>query len=242
MFSVNKMNLTDLQGGGLAISRWEGPAHGLEAVLNWRNVALGLAVFFLARVLGILYFLNSVNDINITGRSKKQLIFNAVPFLVFFLAYLFALVFSKGFGVDPVSGTVFMEDFKYLNNLLHMPVVLILFLMGVILVLTGIGCALFFFSKYGSKGIWFAGIGTVFTVMALFLVAGFNHTAFYPSTYDLQSSLTIQNSSSSRYTLTVMSYVSLLVPFVLAYIIYAWRSINRKKIDAAEMETGSHTY
>jgi len=242
MFSVNKLNLADLQGGSLAISRWEGPAHGLEAILNWRNVALGLAVFFLARILGILYFLNSVNDVNITGRSKKQLIFNVIPFLVFFLAYVFALFSSKGFGVDPVSGTVFIEDFKYLNNLLQMPVILILFLTGVILVLTGIGCALFFFLKNGSKGIWFAGIGTVFTVMALFLIAGFNHTAFYPSTFDLQSSLTIQNSSSSRYTLTVMSYVSLLVPFVLAYIIYAWRSINLEKIDAAEMETGSHTY
>jgi len=242
MFSVNRLNLTDLQAGSLAISRWEGPAHGLEAVLNWRNVALGLTVFFLARILGILYFLNSVNDVNITGRSKKQLVFNVIPFLVFFLAYVFALVTSKGFAVDPVSGMVFIEDFKYLNNLVQMPVVLILFLVGVILVLTGIANTLFFFSRYGSKGIWFTGTGTVFTVLALFLIAGFNHTSFYPSTFDLQSSLTIRNSSSSRYTLIIMSYVSLLVPFVLAYIIYAWRSINRNKIDSVEMETGPHTY
>ncbi|MEI6456393.1 MAG: cytochrome d ubiquinol oxidase subunit II [bacterium] len=242
MFSVNKLNLTDLQAGSLAISRWEGPAHGLEAVLNWRNVALGLAVFFLARILGILYFLNSVDEPNIIARSKKHMLFNALPFLVFFLAWVFALLFSKGFAVDPMSGMVAMEDLKYLNNFLQMPLILILFLAGVVLVLIGIACPVLFFKKYGTKGIWFAGPGTVFTVLALFLVAGFNNTAYYPSTFDLQSSLTIRNSSSSHYTLTAMSYVSLLVPFVLAYIIYAWRSINKKKIDTAEMETDSHTY
>jgi len=242
MFSVDKMNLTNLQAGSLAISRWEGPAHGLESLLNWRNVTLGLAIFFLARVLGILYFVNSVRDANILGRSKKQLILNALPFLVFFLAYILTLGLSKGFSVDPVSGTIFTEDFKYLNNLLQMPVVLVIFLLGVVSVLTGIGIGVFFFIRYGSKGIWFTGIGTVFTVMALFLIAGFNHTAYYPSTYDWQSSLTIQNSSSSHYTLTVMSYVSLLIPFVFAYIIYIWRSINKKKIDATEIESESHTY
>jgi len=241
-FSVNKLNLTDLQAGSLAISRWEGPAHGLEAVLNWRNLALGLAIFFLARLLGILYFLNSVEEPNIITRSKKHLLFNALPFLIFFLAWVFALLFEKGFAVDPMSGMVAMEDMKYLLNLMQMPLVLILFLTGVVLVLCGIACPLFFFRKFGTKGIWFAGPGTVFTVLALFLVAGFNNTAYYPSTWDLQSSLTIRNSSSSHYTLTAMSYVSLLVPFVLAYIVYAWRSINRKKITVAEMETETHTY
>jgi cytochrome d ubiquinol oxidase subunit II len=135
-----------------------------------------------------------------------------------------------------------MEDFKYLHNLLAMPVVLILFLVGVVLVLWGIILPLWKFEKSASKGIWFAGPGTILTVFSLFLLAGFNHTSYYPSTYDLQSSLTIMNSSSSHYTLTAMSYVSLLVPFILAYIWYAWRSINKKKIDAAEMETEEHTY
>jgi len=238
-FSVTKENLTDLMNP--VISRWQGPAHGLEAVLNWHNVALGLAVFFLARILGVLYFMNTVADSAILGRTKKHLIMNTVPFLVFFLAYVVALILGKGFSVD-ANGTVSMESFKYLHNLLAMPVVLILFLIGVLLVLWGIIVPIWKFEKCASKGIWFAGIGTVLTVFSLLLLAGFNNTAFYPSTYDLQSSLTIMNSSSSHYTLTAMSYVSLLVPFVLAYIWYAWYSMNKKKIDAVEMETEEHTY
>jgi len=224
------------------ISQWQGPAHGLEAVLNWHNVALGLAIFFLARILGTLYFMNTVDDKNISGRAKKQLLINAVPFLIFFLAYVFGLILSKGFAVDPATGIVSMEDFKYLHNLLAMPVVLILFLLGVVLVLWGIILPVWKFEKSASKGIWFAGIGTILTVFSVFLLAGFNNTAYYPSTYDLQSSLTIMNSSSSHYTLTAMSYVSLMVPFVLAYIWYAWRSINIKKIDLAEMESEEHSY
>jgi cytochrome d ubiquinol oxidase subunit II len=224
------------------ISQWQGPAHGLEAVLNWHNVALGLAVFFLARILGTLYFMNTVDERTILERAKKQLFINALPFLVFFLAYVIALILSKGFAVDPANGTVSMEDFKYLHNLLALPVVLILFLSGVVLVLWGIILPLWKSGKSASKGIWFAGTGTILTVFSLFLLAGFNNTAYYPSTYDLQSSLTIMNSSSSHYTLTAMSYVSLLVPFVLAYIWYAWRSINNKKIDIEEMDTEEHTY
>jgi cytochrome d ubiquinol oxidase subunit II len=239
-FSVNKLHLTDLVNP--VISRWEGPAHGLEAVLNWRNVALGLAVFFLARILGILYFMNTVADPSILGRTRKQMWINAVPFLVFFLAWVAALVLGKGFAVDPASGQVSMEPYKYLHNLLQMPVVLILFLLGVVAVLAGILPTLLYGKKIFTKGIWLTGTGTILTVFSLFLLAGFNNTAFYPSTFDLQSSLTIRNSSSSHYTLTAMSYVSLLVPFVLAYIWYAWRSMNRKKIDSAEMEQESHTY
>lgn len=239
-FSVDKLNLTNL--ASPVISRWEGPAHGLEAVLNWHNVALGLAVFFLARILGLLYFVNTVNDINILKRSKKHLLINAVPFLVFFLAYVIGLVLSDGFAVDPITGNVFMEEFKYLHNLLQMPVVLILFLIGVLLVLWGIIRPLWKFEQSGSSGIWFAGTGTILTVFSLFLLAGFNNTSYYPSTFDLQSSLTIRNSSSSHYTLTTMSYVSLMVPIVAAYIWYAWWSMNRKKIDAEEMETEGHTY
>jgi cytochrome d ubiquinol oxidase subunit II len=240
MFSIHKENLTEY--ANPVISQWQGPAHGLEAVLNWHNVALGLAVFFLARILGTLYFMNTVDEKNILGRAKKQLLINTVPFLVFFLAYVISLVLSKGFAVDPVTETVSMEDFKYLHNLLALPVVTILFLIGVLLVLWGIIVPLWRFEKCASKGIWFAGIGTVLTVFALFLLAGFNNTSYYPSTYDLQSSLTIMNSSSSHYTLTAMSYVSLLVPFVLAYICYAWWSMNRKKINAAEIESDEHAY
>lgn len=239
-FSIHKENLAAI--GNPVISQWQGPAHGLEAVLNWHNVALGLAIFFLARILGTLYFMNTVDEKNILGRAKKQLLFNAVPFLIFFLAYVFGLILSKGFAVDPATGIVSMEDFKYLHNLLAMPVVLILFLLGVVFVLWGIILPVWKFEKSASKGIWFAGIGTIFTVFSVFLLAGFNNTAYYPSTYDLQSSLTIMNSSSSHYTLTAMSYVSLLVPFVLAYIWYAWRSINSKKIDVAEMESDEHSY
>ena len=239
-FSVHKENLAALTSP--VISQWQGAAHGLEAVLNWRNVALGLAIFFLARILGVLYFINTVDEMNILARAKKQLWINAIPFLVFFLAYVFALVLSSGFAVDPTTGVVSMESYKYLHNLLGMPVVLILFLLGVVMVLWGIIRPLWKFEKCASKGIWFAGIGTILTVFSVFLLAGFNNTAYYPSTYDLQSSLTIMNSSSSHYTLTAMSYVSLLVPFVLAYIWYAWWSINRKKIDVAEMETEEHTY
>ena len=239
-FSIHKENLAAI--GNPVISQWQGPAHGLEAVLNWHNVALGLAIFFLARILGTLYFMNTVDEKNILGRAKKQLLFNAVPFLIFFLAYVFGLILSKGFAVDPATGIVSMEDFKYLHNLLAMPVVLILFLLGVVFVLWGIILPVWKFEKSASKGIWFAGIGTIFTVFSVFLLAGFNNTAYYPSTYDLQSSLTIMNSSSSHYTLMAMSYVSLMVPFVLAYIWYAWRSINSKKIDLAEMESEEHSY
>ncbi|TSA26050.1 MAG: cytochrome d ubiquinol oxidase subunit II [Bacteroidetes bacterium] len=240
-FSVDKLNLTDLTSP--VISRWEGPARGLEAVLNWRNVDLGLAVFFLARVLGILYILNSVDQEAIARRGHKQLWVNAIPFLVFFLAYVISLLLSKGFAVDPATGKVFIEPFKYWHNLTGMPVVAILFLVGVLMVGFGILRPLMNFRSCRTRGIWFAGTGTILSVFSLFLLAGFNHTAYYPSTYDLQSSLTIQNSSSSHYTLTVMSYVSLLVPFVLAYIIYAWWSINRKKITEEEMnEEGGHTY
>jgi len=239
-FSVNKSALTNLLDP--AISRWQNPAHGLEAVLNWRNVALGLSVFFLTRVLGILYFMNTIDNDNILTRSKKQLLFNAIPFLVFFLGFTGAIMFMPGFAVEPGDGTIFPEPFKYFHNLLQMPLVLAMFLTGVVLVLAGITLPLLCIKKKGSSAFWYAGAGTFLTVFALFCLAGFNHTAYYPSTFDLQSSLTICNSSSSHYTLTAMSYVSLLVPFVIAYIWYAWKAINSKKIDAAEMEEGGHAY
>jgi cytochrome d ubiquinol oxidase subunit II len=241
MFSVDKLNLVNLSDP--AISRWEGPAHGLEAVLNWRNDALGLAVFFLSRMLGVLYIANSVSDEGITHRLRKQLLANSVPFLVFFLAWLTALLTMPGLSINTADhNRIVWESFKYYHNLVSMPLFMIFLAGGIILVLTGIMLPLFNFNKNGSRGIWQAGPGTILTVFSLLCLAGFNNTPFYPSVWDIQSSLTINNSSSSHYTLTTMSYVSILIPFVLAYIWYSWRSLNRKKIDAAEMESGGHAY
>jgi len=228
-FSVNEMNF----------SRWETPYHGLEAVLNLQNISLGITVLFLARVLGLLYLINTVENDQVLLRARKQLWYNAIPFVVFFLFFAVRLLFIEGFAVEQETGLVFMESNKYLHNFLQMPLVLIIFLAGVVLVLWGIVSSIL---KGSLKGIWFSGAGTVLTVFSLFLIAGFNNTAFYPSTFDLQSSLTIQNASSSEYTLTVMSYVSLFVPFVIAYIWYAWKSINNKKITEEEMQEESHAY
>ena len=242
-FSVNKMNLLNLNSGTMPIiSEWKGPAHGLEAALNLQNLFLGLTVFFLARVLALLYFINRVNHKEIMNRARKQLFHNFVPFLVFFLAFAIWLILSPGFAVDPATKKVSMESFKYLHNLLAMPVVAVIFVLGVVAVLLGIFRSLTCFEKCHTKGIWLSGTGTVLTVWALLMLAGFNHTAFYPSTYDLQSSLTISNSSSSHYTLTAMSYVSLLVPFVLAYIWYVWRAMDKTRISSDELKSESHVY
>jgi cytochrome d ubiquinol oxidase subunit II len=238
MFSMNKLNITNIYDS--AISRWMTPTHGLEAVLNFHNVALGLSVFFLARVLGILYIVNSVNDDNIVARSRKQMWYNAVPFLVFFLYFVIHLLLKQGFAYNPETGEVFMEPYKYFNNLIQMPLVLVTFLAGVVLVLAGI--ARFVFCR-SLKGIWLSGAGTFLAVLALFLIAGLNNTAFYPSLHNLQQSLTIENSSSSHYTLTAMSYVSLFVPVVITYIFFVWRAINNKPIEKADLEDkDSHIY
>lgn len=218
---------------------WQNPARGLEAVLTFHNVALGLSVFFLARVLGLLYFVYTIDNDLIVARSQKHLFFTAILFLVFFLYFLVWLLLKEGFAANPDTGEVFMEKYKYLHNLLQMPVVLIIMLVGVVGVLWGIVSTLFFHS---GKGFLFAGPGTVLTIFALFLVAGFNNTAFYPSTADLQSSLTIQNASSSQFTLVAMSYASLMIPFVFAYIYYFWKVMNRKKITDEEMKEESHVY
>jgi len=221
-------------------SRWTVASHGLEAALNLQNLSLGLAVFFLSRVLGLLYFMNAIANDNIFLRSRKQLLLNASLFVVFFLFFVFKLITIKGFTVDPTSQVVSMEDYKYLHNLLAMPIVLILFLLGVVAVLGGIIKAILIPLK---SSIWTVGIGTALVVFSLFCLAGFNHTAFYPSVADLQSSLTIRNASSSPYTLKTMTYVSGLVPFVLAIIIYTWAKINKTQITEEEMETGeNHVY
>ena len=193
---------------------------------------------FLARVLGILYIINNVNDEDIRSRASVRLIGAAVPFLVFFVAYVIHLLLKEGYAVDDM-GRIYMEPYKYFNNFIEMWYLLIVFLIGVVLVLFGIGKTIL--KKDYNGGIWPAGIGTVLTVLALLLCSGWNNTAYYPSTADLQSSLTIQNSCSSEFTLTTMFYVSLLVPFVLAYIVYAWRAIYKKKLDKEEILT-DHAY
>lgn len=242
-FSVNLMNITRLTGNKMPIiSEWMGPAHGLEAALSLHNLSLGLAVVFLSRVLALLYFMNRLKHAEMMERIKKQLLYNAIPFVVFFLTFTVWTMLSNGFAVNPATGEVFMEPYKYFHNLIQMPLVAVILVLGVAFVLIGIIRPLTCFQKCSTKGIWGAGIGTVLTVFALFLLAGFNNTAFYPSTFDLQSSLTIQNSSSSMYTLTVMSYVSLMVPFVIAYIWIAWRSIDNKKIDMDELNEETHVY
>jgi cytochrome d ubiquinol oxidase subunit II len=231
-FSIDKMNLTNPDNP--VISQWQTSWYGLEAVLTFHNVALGLAVFFLSRVLANLYFINSIDDEIIIPKAKKSLLVNTIPFLVFFLYFLVYLLVKDGFAVNPETNEVFMEKFKYLHNFLQMPLVLIVFLVGVIGVLYGIGITIF--CKISTKGIWFAGAGTILTVLGLLMVAGFNHTAYYPSNFDLQSSLTIFNSSSSKFTLKVMAVVSIMVPFVVAYIWYAWKSINNKQLTQKELE------
>ncbi|MFC4686833.1 cytochrome d ubiquinol oxidase subunit II [Epilithonimonas pallida] len=246
-FSVNKINILDISSPKMPIiSAWETPFHGLEALWTTenlafvQNVSLGLAVFFLSRVLANLYFQNNIKDENIYQKSQKSLIYNSVLFLIFFLFWLIRLLFLDGFAVNPSNGEVFMEPNKYLHNFLEMPLVLAVFLIGVVMVLAGIAANMFFKSK---KGIWFSGLGTVLTVWMLFLIAGFNNTAFYPSTHDLQSSLTIYNASSSEFTLKTMSYVSLLVPFVVAYIALVWKKMDSKKISSEELkESENHVY
>lgn len=237
-FFIDKGNMADV--AMPVISRWANAGHGLDALLNPWNVVLGLAVFFLARILGALYFINNINEDDLVRRCRRSLWGNTALFLVFFLAFVIRTLVADGYAVRPETGEVFMEPYKYLTNFLQMPAVLILFLAGVLAVLWGIIRTLW--KPAFDKGIWFAGAGTVLTVLALLLVAGYNHTAYYPSTHDLQSSLTLANSCSSRFTLEVMAYVSILVPFVLAYIFYAWRSIDNRKIDAKEMEEGGHAY
>ena len=237
-FVVNKEQLSEV--AMPVISTWANPLHGLEAAFNPWNLMLGLAVFFLSRVLALLYFINNINDVNIYDRCRSQLRKETIPFLLFFLAFVINLVLTDGFAVDPQSQVVFMQPFKYFINLTQMPAVGAVLLVGVIAVLMGISKTIFV--KGWKKGIWFTGVGTVLTVLALLLCAGWNNTAYYPSLADLQSSLTIHNSCSSPFTLKVMSFVSLLVPFVLAYIYYAWRALDLRKIDSKEMDESHHAY
>jgi cytochrome bd ubiquinol oxidase subunit II len=229
MFTLNPMNQV----------RWATHWYGLEALLNIRNLALGFAVLFLARINGLLYIINSVDDEGLIRRSGKALIINSVPFLIFFLFFVISLLLSKGFAVDKLTGTISVEKLKYLHNLVQMPAVLVLFLAGVTGVLYGIGITVL---RNSFSGIWFTGAGTVLSVFSLFLLAGFNGTSFYPSVCNLQSSLTISNASSSLFTLKTMMYVSFIIPLVLAYIWYSWKAINNKRITESEMGSEEHKY
>ena len=238
-FIIAKENLVDAGAITPVISHWANASHGLDALLNPWVLVFGFAVVFLARVLGILYIINNVDDENIRSRASVRLVGAAVPFVVLFVAYLVHLLVKEGYAIN-ASGLVYMEPYKYLHNMIEMWGLLVLLLSGVIMVLFGIIYTII--SKRFIAGIWQAGLGTIFTVLALLLLAGWNNTAYYPSTADLQSSLTLANSCSSEFTLRTMFWVSLLVPFVLAYIFYAWRAIDKKKITKEEIQGDDHAY
>ncbi len=243
-FLINKVNITNLSAG---VSAWTKGTHGLEAI--WAtfngypnfivNLSLGLAVLFLSRVLGGMYFLFSVDHEELKIRTQKILRRSSVLFLVFFLLFLSLILTKQGFAVNSATGIVSLEKFKYLHNLIQMPLILIIMIIGILLVLYGIFKGAL---KGSEKAFWWTGAGVFLTVMTLFLIAGFNNTSYYPSIADLQSSLTIKNSSSSRVTLIVMSYVSLLVPFVIAYVWYAWRALTREKISEDDLKNDSMKY
>ena len=238
-FIIAKDNMVDAAAITPIISRWANASHGLDALLNPWVLVFGFAVVFLARVLGILYIINNVDDENIRSRASVRLIGAAVPFVVLFVAYLVHLLVKEGYAIN-ASELIYMEPNKYLNNLIEMPLLLVLLVAGVVLVLFGVIYTVL--NKHFIAGIWHSGFGVVFVVLSLLLVAGWNNTAYYPSTADLQSSLTLANSCSSEFTLRTMFYVSLLVPFVLAYIFYAWRAIDKKKITKEEIASDDHAY
>lgn len=237
-FTVNKENMTDVINP--VISRWGSEWHGLEALAEPRCWLLGLTVFFLARTLACLFFINRLQNETLVDRSRKFLLYNSIPFVVCFLAFVIWAFIADGFAVNPETKEVFMEAHKYFNNLIEMPIVGVVFVAGVLLVLFGIGKTLL--KKEFSSGVWLTGVGTVLTVCMLLLITGYNNTAYYPSIADPQSSLTIHNSSSSEFTLTVMSVVSILVPFVVAYIFYAWNSLEKKRFDAKDLKDDGHVY
>ena len=237
-FIVERDNIVD----GVAtpiISRWANNLHGLDALLNPWNVVFGLAVVELARTLGILYLMNNVADENLRSRASVRLVGTSLAFVVLFLAFLGKVLLGEGYAYDPETGVIFMEPYKYLHNLLAMWPLAVMLLIGVVFMLYGIVRTIL--SKTYTHGIWPTGFGTIVTVLVLLLLTAWNNTVYYPSTADLQSSLTLQNSSSSEFTLRTMFWVSLLVPFVLAYIVYAWRAIDKKPLTIDELNS-DHAY
>ena len=233
-FIVDKMNLTVFSQP--VISHWANASCGLDALLDPWNLVLGLAVMFLAQVLGILYVMNNVNDENIRSRGSVRLVGCAAPFVLLLVAFLIRTLLKDGFAYNPETGEIFMEPNKYWHNFVDMWYLLVMLLVGVVLTLYGIVRTIV--SKTYIQGIWPSGIGVVLVVLSLLLCVGWNNTAYYPSTADLQSSLTIANSCSSEFTLRTMAIVSLRIPFVLAYFVYAWRAIDRRKIDHEEITKG----
>lgn len=232
-FMVNKNAVADI--GAPVISRWANSWHGLEAVANPFNVEFGLMVMFLAICLGALYMINNIDDNKLATQLRKSLLICFVGFLIMLVLVLINFITMEGFAVD-AEGVVSMEKGKYLHNLLQMPVVLIMFLIGAVLLVTGVVMTLL--KKNFRRGIWFAAPGTVLAVMAIFMIAGYNGTSYYPSTADLQASLTLSNSCSSEFTLKTMAIVSLIIPFVVAYIAYFWRQMDKKSLTKEELETG----
>lgn len=228
-FVVNSMHL----------SHWTEPTYGLEAVLNLFNVSFGLMLFFLSQLLAALYFINAIDDEEILSRARTVLKYETGIFLLLFFFVAGSIATMQGYSYDPKTLVVSVESMKYWHNFMAMPVVTAVFALGTLLVLAGLLTGIF--SK-SDKGIWPAGFGVVLVVTSLVLVLGYNHTAYYPSLAEIQSSLTIQNSSGSRYTLVAMSYVSLLVPFVLGYIALVWRAMNRSKITVDEIAGDPHHY
>ena len=229
-FTVEKTNILDVQAA--TISKW-GAHHGLEAIASWKNLLFGFMVFYLARTLASLYFINNINDDEVQRCQHKRLLVNAIIFVVLFLAVVVVILTSRGMEVDDAGNAIWMPN-KYLTNYMQMWWALGALLFGVAMVLNGIIKSLL--NNTYKKGIWWSGIGVVLVVMSLFWVVGYNHTAYYPSLLDAQSSLTLANSSSSEFTLRTMSYVSLLVPFVLAYIVWVWRKMDHTKLTDDEIK------
>ena len=237
-FLVCKSNLTETTNP--VISHWGNEWHGLDALANPWNLMLGLAVCFLARILGCLYFIRSIRDTGLIPRCRRQLLGDSIPFLLFFLAFVVHTLLKDGFAVHPETGIIFMEPYKYFHNLTDMPILLVLFLSGVTGVLFGLIRGIFCHTCH--NGFWFTGAGTILTVLSLLLCVGYNHTAYYPSTADLQSSLTLANSCSSLFTLKTMAYVSLLLPIVVAYIAYVWKVMDRKPLTSEEVTENEDVY
>lgn len=218
---------------------WMSPWRGIEVLFNIANLCLGFAIFFLARTLSALYFMNNVKHDTIYERSKKQVLYNSIPFVLLLLGFLTIILSSNGYAIME-NGSIQLVKYKYFYNLLEMPVNTIILLLGVVGVLFGIIKSVI--KPHWRKGIWFSGTGIVLAVIALFIIAGFNNTAFYPSYTNLDSSLTIYNASSSHYTLKTMAYVSLVSPIVFAYMFYAWRALNKKQINLQEVKSDHHAY
>lgn len=237
-FLVCKSNLTETTNP--VISHWGNEWHGLDALANPWNLMLGLAVCFLARILGCLYFIRSIRDTGLIPRCRRQLLGDSIPFLLFFLAFVVHTLLKDGFAVHPETGIIFMEPYKYFHNLTDIPILLVLFLSGVTGVLFGLIRGIFCHTCH--NGFWFTGAGTILTVLSLLLCVGYNHTAYYPSTTDLQSSLTLANSCSSLFTLKTMAYVSLLLPIVVAYIAYVWKVMDRKPLTSEEVTKNEDVY